>query len=123
MKYLTTKGIVLIGLLSTNLHISEMVFCIETTKIDATVWMKIQYMLHVLALTDQIRGTYCVYSHLVMNLSANKTSSFSGRRQHGSALENPVKSKEEEETEASPEGSEGICQQVITAEDDYYDGR
>lgn len=89
--------------------------------------MKIQYMLHVLALTDQInyedRGTYCVYSHLVMNSSANKTSSFSGRRQHGSALENPVKSKEEEETEASPEGSEGICQQVITAEDDYYDGR
>lgn len=54
MKYLTTKGIVLIGLLSTNLHISEMAICIKTTKIDATLWMKIQYMLHVLALTDQI---------------------------------------------------------------------
>lgn len=58
-----------------------------------------------------------------MNLSAYKSSSFHGRRQHGCAIENPVKSKEEEETEASTEGSEGICQQVITAEDDYYDGR
>lgn len=65
MKYLTTKGIVLIGLLSTNLHISEMVICIKTTKIDATLWMKIQYMLHVLALTDQINmkiGGHIVYT-------------------------------------------------------------
>eukprot|EP00105_Crassostrea_gigas_P005452 XP_011419068.1 PREDICTED: oxysterol-binding protein-related protein 9-like isoform X1 [Crassostrea gigas] len=50
-----------------------------------------------------------------------KNAPHSPLRQHGSALENPVKSKEEEETEASTEGSEGICQQVITAEDDYYD--
>lgn len=66
VKYLTTKGIVLIGLLSTYLHISEMVFCIKTTKIDATVWMKIQYMLqYVLALTDQINmkiGGHIVYT-------------------------------------------------------------
>lgn len=65
MKYLTAKGIVLIGLLSTNLHISEMVICIKTTKIDATLWMKIQYMLHVLALTDQINmkiGGHIVYT-------------------------------------------------------------
>lgn len=47
--------------------------------------------------------------------------SFYDRRKHGNEAGNST--TEETEMEEENEGNEDTCQEVIKAEDDYYDGR
>lgn len=48
--------------------------------------------------------------------------SFYDRRKHGNEAGNST-TTEETEMEEETEGNEDTCQEVIKAEDDYYDGR